>query len=237
MQRERDGEVEAVVGSLINHDGRELGHAEIRQVDLVLGRREQVAQLAALRLKGDGVEELEEFDVRWVRAEVLAQQDVERGLEHEGVVDGDGAHAGLPVPARLAPSRDGAIHDVVGYEEEGLQELRQPAEGGAGEEVRIGEGGGDEDGGGVEDGDAAVVFAAKGIVVEGLGEVLVTLPVHEHFGGSAQRYGGGGSCRSTFSYHSRASEGSSYCWAWATRSLTREGQTDSKSARVYGIIN
>lgn len=50
-----------------------------------------------------------------------------------------------------------------------MQELGQPAEGcggveGAGGQVGVG----GEDGGGVEDGDAAVGFAAEGVVVEGL---------------------------------------------------------------------
>ena len=138
VQREGDGEVEAVEGGLVDDYGGELGHAEVGQVDFVLGRREQVAELAALGLEGDGVEELEEVDVGGVRAEVLAQQDVEGRFEHEAVVDGNGAHPGLLVPARLAAPRDGAVHDVVGDEEEGLEELRQPAEGGAGEELRGG---------------------------------------------------------------------------------------------------
>ena len=120
VQGERDGQVEAVVGGLVDDDEGELLDAEIGQVDVILWRREQVAGLADLGLEGDFVEELEEVDVRRVTAEVFLQQDVDSRLEHEGVVDGDHGDAGLAVPTGLPASCEGGVHDVVRDEEEGL---------------------------------------------------------------------------------------------------------------------
>lgn len=133
---------------------------EVVEIDVVLGRGEQVAELADLGLEGGGVEELEHVGVGGVGAEVLLEEDVEGHFEHEGVVDGDGADARFAVPAGLAAARDGGVHDVVRDEEEGLQELREPAEGGGVEVFGRGEGAGEEEGGGVGDGEAAVAFPA-----------------------------------------------------------------------------
>ncbi|CRK13306.1 hypothetical protein BN1708_010754 [Verticillium longisporum] len=63
VQGEGDGQVERVVGRLVDDDEAVLVHGEVVEVDLVLGGREQVAELAHLRLKGDVVEELDEVDV------------------------------------------------------------------------------------------------------------------------------------------------------------------------------
>jgi len=54
---------------------------------------------------------------------------VDGTFEDKAIVDGDHPHMGdgfdsailHAVPARLASSRDGAIHDIVRDEEEGLQ--------------------------------------------------------------------------------------------------------------------
>ena len=59
----------------------------------------------------------------------------------------------------------GCVHYVVGDEEEGLQEFGQPAEGAGGVELWGGEGCGVlEERAGVGDGEAAVEFAAEGVV-------------------------------------------------------------------------
>ncbi len=171
VEGEGDGEVEGVVGGFVDDDEAVLLRGEVGEVDVVLGGREEVAELADFGLEGGGVEELEHVDVGGVGAEVLLQEDVDGHFEHEGVVDGDHADARVAVPAGLAAAGDGGVHHVVGDEEEGLEELGEPAEGGGEEVVGVGEGAGEEEGGGVGDGEAAVAFAAEGVVVEGLGEV------------------------------------------------------------------
>ena len=47
---------------------------------------------------------------------------------HYYVVDGDELHLGQSEPAGLSSARDAVVHDVVGDQEEGLQELNAPAE-------------------------------------------------------------------------------------------------------------
>lgn len=60
-------------------------------------------------------------------SKMRAQENVYGALEHEGVIDGDHADARLAVPTRLASPGDGAVHNVVGDEEEGLEELNHPS--------------------------------------------------------------------------------------------------------------
>ena len=90
---------------------------------MVFWGSEQVAQLAYFGLECDCVEELEKLYVCRVRFEVFFEEYVDAGFEHEGVIDGNHAYFGFLVPAGLAPTRDAAVHHVVGDEEEGLQEL------------------------------------------------------------------------------------------------------------------
>jgi hypothetical protein len=165
---ERDGQVEAVVCGLVDNDEGVLLEAEVVEVDVVFGRGEQVAGLAELGLESDFLEELNEVDVRGVTAEVLLEQDEDGGLEHEGVVDGDHADVGREVPAGLAAAGLGRVHDVVGDEEEGLQQLDHPAERGGVEVLLLSELTSEEQLGGINDGQTAVAFAANDIVVEGL---------------------------------------------------------------------
>ena len=93
------------------------------------------------------------------------EEDVDAGFEHESVVDGDHADGGLFVPAGLAAAGYAAVHYVVGDEEEGLEELGEPAEGGGCVVLGGCEGLFEEEGGGVGDGEAAVEFSAHGVVV------------------------------------------------------------------------
>ena len=65
--------------------------------------------------------------VRPVR-DVPLQQQEQRLLEDERVVDGDDADVVDAVPARLAAARDARVHEVVRDEEEGLQPLHAPPE-------------------------------------------------------------------------------------------------------------
>ena len=166
VEGEGDGEVEGVVGCFVDDDEAVFFGGEVVEVDVVFGRREQVTELADLRLEGGGVEEVDDVGVVGVGAEVFLQEDVDGHFEHEGVVDGDHAHALLAVPARLAPARYGRVHDVVRDQEEGLEQLGEPAEGGGEEVFRLFEGPGEEEGGGVWDGEAAIAFSAQGVVIE-----------------------------------------------------------------------
>lgn len=165
---EGDGEVEAVVGGLVDDDERVLLQAEVVKVNVVFGRGEQVAGLAQLGLEGDFLEELDEVDVGGVTAEVLLEEDEDGGLEHEGVVDGDHADTGLEVPAGLAAAGLGRVHDIVGDEEEGLEQLDHPAESCGLEILLLGQVAAEQQLGGVDNGQAAVALAADDIVVEGL---------------------------------------------------------------------
>lgn len=169
VEGQGDGEVEGVVGGLVNDDEAVLFHGKVVEVDLVLRGGEQVAQLAKLGLEGGLVEELDEVDVGGVGAEVLLEEGVDGGLEHEGVVDGDHADTLLAVPAGLATAGDARVHDVVRDEEEGLEELGHPAEGGRLEVLLLREGLLEEEGDGVGDRHAAVAFSAEGVDLEGLG--------------------------------------------------------------------
>ena len=118
------------------------------------------------------MEEFENGEVGRVSAEVGPEKEINATFKHEGVVDGDHADLWPAVPARLRAARVRCVHDVVGDEEEGLEEFGQPAQGG-----RVGvfmgrERAGEQVGGGVGDGEAAVVFPAEGIVGEGLGKPI-----------------------------------------------------------------
>ena len=168
VQSKSNWEVERVVCSLVDDDELVLLHREVVQVDVVLWCGEQVAGLAELRLEGDLVEELHQVDVGGVLAEVLLEEDVDGGLEHEGVVDGDHADAVLSVPTWGAAAGDGAVHDIIGDEEEALEELGHPAEGGGLEVVVLAELLALEKSDGVWHGHAAVAFSSDGVGIEGL---------------------------------------------------------------------
>lgn len=175
VEGEGDGEVEGVVGCFVDDDEAVLFGAELREIDVVLRGGEEIAELADFGLEGGGVEEFEELGVVGVGVEVLFEQDVDGGFEHEGVVDGDHADFRELVPAGLAAAGLGRVHDVVRDEEEGLEEFGEPAEGSGVEEFGLVEGAGEEEGGGVDDGHAAITFPTHGVVVEGLGEIGVSL--------------------------------------------------------------
>ena len=113
VEGEGDGEVEGVVRRLVDDDEAVFLRGEVVEVDVVFRRREQVAELADFGLEGGGVEEFDHVGVAPVAPEVFLEQDVNRHLEHEGVVDGYHPHARLAVPARLAPAGDRGVHYVV----------------------------------------------------------------------------------------------------------------------------
>ena len=120
-------EVERVISCFVNDDEAVLCHREVVQIDLVLRRSEQIAQLTNLGLERNFVEQLKQIDVRRVTADVLLEEGVNGGFKQKGVVDGDHSNLWLAVPAGCSSSGDTAIHDIIGDEEEGLEELGQPA--------------------------------------------------------------------------------------------------------------
>lgn len=168
VQGQSDGEVEAVVGGLVGDNEHVLLHGEVVEVDVVLGGGDQVTQLAQLGLVGGFVEELDEVDVGGVGAEVLLQDNVDAGLEQEGVVDGDQTDSLVLVPAGLATTGDGAVHDVVTDQEEGLEQLGEPAQQTEVLELLIGQGLLQESETGVGDGETTVELSTGDVDVEGL---------------------------------------------------------------------
>lgn len=168
VQSQGDGKVEAVVGRLVGDDEHVLLHGEVVEVDVVFGSGDQVTQLAQLGLPARLVEELNEVNVGGVGAEALLQDEVDAGLEHEGVVDGDQANALVAVPAGLAAAGDRAVHDIIADQEEGLEQLSEPAQDAQVLELLIGQGLAQEGKAGVGDGETAVQFSARNIGVQGL---------------------------------------------------------------------
>lgn len=132
---------------------------------MILGSREQIARLPEFGLEGDIVEEFEDVDIVLLLLEVLLEQQVYGAFEHEGIVDCNHSHLGHEIPARAAPTSLGAVHDVVGHEEEGLEQLDEPAQQSGVEELIVGELAVEEQLRGVDDREAAVALAAERVVV------------------------------------------------------------------------
>ena len=166
IKGEGDGEVEGVVGCFVDDDEAVLFRGEIVEIDVIFWCGEEVAKLTDFRLESCGLEKLDDIHVAGMLSEVFLEERVDGHFQHEGVVYGDHAYALLAVPAWLAAAGDGGVHYVVRDQEEGLQELGEPAEG-CGEEVfGLVERTGEEEGGGVGDGEATVAFPAHCVVVE-----------------------------------------------------------------------
>lgn len=168
VQSQGHGKVEAVISSLVGHDEHVLLHGEVVQVDIVLWGGDQVAQLTQLGLPGGLMEELHKVDVRGVRTEMFLENDVDTGFQHESVVDCDHAHALLAVPTGLATSSDGAVHDVVTNEEEGLQKLREPAQHAEVLELLVCQGLLEKSQAGIRNGETTVQLAARSVDIERL---------------------------------------------------------------------
>jgi hypothetical protein len=163
-----DGQVEAVVGSLVGDNEHVLLHREVVQVDVVLRGGDQIAELTQFSLPGDLMEELDDVDVGGVGAEALLEDKVDGSLEHEGVVDGDEADTLVAVPAGQATAGNGAIHKIIADEEESLEELGEPAQDAQVLELLIGQGLLQEGESGVGDREAAVQLPSWDIGVQGL---------------------------------------------------------------------
>mmetsp|Transcript_13246 Transcript_13246/g.36599 ORF Transcript_13246/g.36599 Transcript_13246/m.36599 type:complete len:224 (+) Transcript_13246:154-825(+) len=86
-------------------------------------------------------EELEELHVGRVLLEVASQRLVDEILQKESIVDAVVLRdVRVLVPAGAATSRDAAIHDVVGHEEERLQPLHLPSQDGGIKQLLLGQG-------------------------------------------------------------------------------------------------
>lgn len=97
---------------------------ELAEVDVVLIGCDKVNELSELRLERHVVEKFEEETVVRLLSEMLLEQVVNGGLEHEGIVDGNVVHTLDFVPAWLASASDRLVHHVVGDEEVCLQLYR-----------------------------------------------------------------------------------------------------------------
>lgn len=168
VQGKGNGEVEAVVCRLVGHDEHVLLHGEVVKVDLVFGGRDQITQLAQFRLPGNLVEQLEEVDVCRVRAEMLLEDNIDSGLEHKGIVDGNQTDTLLTVPTGLATTSDGAVHHVITDQEESLQQLCEPAQSAEVLELLIVEGLLKKSQAGIGNGETAIQLSTGGVDMEGL---------------------------------------------------------------------
>lgn len=106
---------------------------------------------------------------------MLLQDNVNAGLEHESVVNGNEAYTVMAVPAGLTTTGDRAIHHIIADQEEGLEKLRKPAQGTQLLELLIIETGSLQSQTGVRDGETTVQLSARHVNVEGLvGETIVS---------------------------------------------------------------
>ena len=123
MQRQGNGQIEAVVRRFVNDNKALFRHGELRQVNHILGRGQQIAQLPDLRLQGDLVEQFQKVDVSGMGAEMFLQKRVDGSFQYKGVIDGDHADRGHFVPARLASAGVRCVHYVIRDQKEGLKEF------------------------------------------------------------------------------------------------------------------
>ena len=88
---------------------------------MIFGGGDQVDELSHLRLVSRLMEKLEEVNIVALLSKMTLDKVVNRRLEHERVVYGDDPDFRVLVPARLPPTGDGRVHDIVGYKEKRLQ--------------------------------------------------------------------------------------------------------------------
>lgn len=130
IKPERDWQVERVERGLVSHDVHVLVHREFGEVDAILGCGDEVNQLAQFGVESNVVVQLDQVEVVWGALEVLSQENVDAALDDECIIDSNHAHPRRLVPAGVAATSVGGIHDVVSYKEESLQELDGPAQNG-----------------------------------------------------------------------------------------------------------
>lgn len=168
VQSKSDRQVEAVVGGLVGNNEHVLLQGEVVKVHIVLRGSDQVTKLTQLSLPGGLVEELDQVNVGGVGAEALLEDEVDGCFEHEGIVDGNETNTLLAVPAGLTTTGDGAVHNVIAHQEEGLEKLGEPTQDAQVLELFIGEGLLQEGKTSVGNREASVQFATGGVSVERL---------------------------------------------------------------------
>lgn len=156
-----------------------------------------------------------------MRAEVLLEERVDGRLEHEGVVDRDHADVWLAVPAGRAAASDTAVHDIVRYKEESLQELGHPSKCRGLEELLFAQGRFLQEGDGVGNRQASIAFSTDGVGIQRLDNVVSLVPGGLEHG-----------INHTALYQSKAISGALYFFACPRISSTRVGKTDSNSLSV-----
>jgi hypothetical protein len=65
--------------------------------------------------------EIEQVNIKWVLAEVFTDHSEDCAFQKEGIVHGHKTNALYAVPARLATTGNARIHNVIRYEEVGLE--------------------------------------------------------------------------------------------------------------------
>mmetsp|Transcript_60504 Transcript_60504/g.131083 ORF Transcript_60504/g.131083 Transcript_60504/m.131083 type:complete len:331 (-) Transcript_60504:156-1148(-) len=119
--------VERVEGCLVLDNEVPSGQAEVIHIDV---HAEEVQQLSALGLEGRYQEEIHQLAIVGLHPEVTLQCPEHEVLDQKGVIDGYLLDVRILVPAWLASSSLGVVHDVVGNQEPGLQPLDAPPENG-----------------------------------------------------------------------------------------------------------
>jgi hypothetical protein len=65
--------------------------------------------------------EIKQVNIKWVLAEVFTNRSEDSAFQKEGIVHGHKTNALYAVPARLATTGNARIHNVIRYEEVGLE--------------------------------------------------------------------------------------------------------------------
>lgn len=99
---------------------------------------------------------------------MLLEDNIDSGLEHKGIVDGNQTDTLLTVPTGLATTSDGAIHHVITDQEESLEQLCEPAQSAEVLELFIVEGLLEKSQTGIGNGETAIQLSTGGIDIDGL---------------------------------------------------------------------
>jgi hypothetical protein len=99
---------------------------------------------------------------------MLLEDNIDSGLEHKGIVDGNQTDTLLTVPTGLATTSDGAVHHVITDQEESLQQLCEPAQSAEVLELLIVEGLLKKSQAGIGNGETAIQLSTGGVDMEGL---------------------------------------------------------------------
>lgn len=84
---------------------------------MILRGSNKIDELSHLSLIRGFVEQFYQVDIVWLALEMRLEEVIDRGLEHEGVVDGYQTDVRIAEPTGLGATSDRAIHNVVRDEE------------------------------------------------------------------------------------------------------------------------